>query len=169
MAWLAGIALQRFVSGVTGQNKQHFSFKRLSQLSFKAFACLLLMAIILIRSERRLEEQVSNLRQREKVGNSELLAQIKKFAIYTQEGMEQYAFEAQLPMPPQIAVVSLKRFWSGQISTESIIDVCEQYKPEQILLRHDKLAHDWTSLLVDYEIVYQDKTYDLYLKKRLPK
>jgi hypothetical protein len=174
MAWLAGIALQRFISGPTRQNTQHFSFKSLPRLSFKAFACLLLTAIVLIRSERRLEGQFSNLRQRERMEESVLLAQIRKHAfetkwIYTQEGMEQYAFEARLTIPPQIAVVSLKRFWSGQISTESIVEICRQHNPEQILLRRDNMISDWMGFLADYETIYQNNNFNLYLKKDLRK
>jgi hypothetical protein len=46
-------------------------------------------------------------------------------------------FWARLPVPPELAVIPLKRIWSGQISHDEIISCLERYRPEQILLQTD--------------------------------
>jgi hypothetical protein len=73
-------------------------------------------------------------------------------------------------MPPELAVVTLKRFWSDQISNDTIIKICQQYKPEQLLLDPLQATHSWQAFLQDYTIVYEDQTANLYvLKSILPK
>jgi 4-amino-4-deoxy-L-arabinose transferase-like glycosyltransferase len=41
---------------------------------------------------------------------------------------------AQLPIPPEVAVLSQKRFVSGNFSYDKLLDVLEKYRPEQIVL-----------------------------------
>ncbi|MFE1746642.1 ArnT family glycosyltransferase [Coleofasciculus sp. H7-2] len=45
-----------------------------------------------------------------------------------------YAFYAGLPVPPEIAVMSDKRFRSGNLTFDDIIAVLKKYRPEQIVL-----------------------------------
>lgn len=47
------------------------------------------------------------------------------------------AFWARLPVSPELAVIPLKRIWSGQIGHDEIISCLERYRPEQILLQPD--------------------------------
>jgi hypothetical protein len=70
-------------------------------------------------------------------------------------------------MPPELAVVTLKRFWSDQISNERIIEVCRRYKPEQVLLSTQSLNDGWQDFLNDYEVVCQNKDFNLYVLKSL--
>jgi hypothetical protein len=44
------------------------------------------------------------------------------------------AFRANLLVPPELAVLSIKRFASGNISFQDIPAILEKYKPDQILL-----------------------------------
>jgi hypothetical protein len=45
-----------------------------------------------------------------------------------------YAFQVGKPVPPELAVISWKRFAAGDLSQEEILEVVEAYQPEQILL-----------------------------------
>ena len=45
-----------------------------------------------------------------------------------------YAFWARLPVPPELAVIPRKRFWSGSITETEVLKCLERYRPEQILL-----------------------------------
>ena len=64
-----------------------------------------------------------------------------------------YAFWAQLPVPPELAVVSRKRLWSGQLTTVQLIQCLERYRPEQVLLERGLEQH--LGLLEYLEMHYQ--------------
>jgi hypothetical protein len=44
------------------------------------------------------------------------------------------AFRAGIPVPPELAVISGKRFAAGELSEQEIIDEVKQYQPEQVLI-----------------------------------
>jgi hypothetical protein len=45
-----------------------------------------------------------------------------------------FAFRAGIPVPPELAVISGKRFAAGELSEQDIIDKVKQYQPEQVLI-----------------------------------
>ena len=171
MAWLAGFALSECARYVFGYNSCSRSFSNIfSKQPLKTAALLGAVALVLVRSELRLETNLKSIEQRERTEDSTLLANVKQFApqthwIYAQCGMEQVAFAAQLPMPPEIAVVSLKRFWSGQINTTRIIETCQQYRPELLLLNLNPTDNRWPTLLAEYTNVCRWHNYVLYFRK----
>ena len=87
--------------------------------------------------------------------------------VYVRYGKEIYPFHAQLPMPPEIAMVTLKRYWSDQITTGEIVETCKRYQVEQLLLNPGKIEDEWKAFLGDYVIVYQDTNSVLYVAKKL--
>jgi hypothetical protein len=79
-----------------------------------------------------------------------------------------HAFHARVPVPPELAVVVAKRFWSGQISSEAILAACKHYRPEQVLLSNRLASGDWKQFLdAGYTLVCADKTSLLYVAKAL--
>ncbi|MBD2005228.1 glycosyltransferase family 39 protein [Trichocoleus sp. FACHB-40] len=44
-----------------------------------------------------------------------------------------YAFYAGLPVPPEIAVISEKRFNSGNLTNDDLLTILQKYRPEQIV------------------------------------
>lgn len=52
-----------------------------------------------------------------------------------------YAFYAGLPVPPEIAVMSRKRFNSGDLTLDYLFKILQTYRPEQIVLAR------WTELI----------------------
>jgi hypothetical protein len=79
-----------------------------------------------------------------------------------------YAFHARLPVPPELAVVVTKRFWSGQISQKAIVATCKQYRPEQIVLPNRPVSGDWEKFLdADYALACADKASMLYVTRTL--
>jgi len=134
----------------------------------KALLTTLLVALPLIWSVKRLKAEVLSLRNRRKTDSDAIIAKMKENAprthwVYVQYDNEIYAFQSRLLMPPELAMVSLKRFWSDQISTEEILSTCKRYKPEQVLLRREAVTTAWKNFLVDYELIYQDKDFNLYV------
>jgi hypothetical protein len=126
------------------------------------------MALALARSMGRLESSVQGLRQRPRVKDSALITEMKKHAATTHRAYADnpiYAFHARVLVPPELAVVTLKRFWSGQITTEEIVDTCHRRQVEQLLLgsvsRQD--AH-WTNTLASvFTVAYQEEGLILYM------
>lgn len=122
-------------------------------------------------SAKRLKAEVATLQNRPKTDSDPIIAKMREHApathwVYVQYDHEIYAFQSQFLMPPELAMVSLKRFWSRQISTEVIITTCRRYEPEQVLLSRHDLASDWDGFLTDYEIACQNSTFTLYFRKQ---
>ncbi len=70
-----------------------------------------------------------------------------------------YAFYAGLPVPPEIAVISLKRINSGKLTNQEMLAVLQKYRPEQILFGriHSQISSDQN--ISSYINKYYTKTY----------
>jgi hypothetical protein len=117
---------------------------------WKGAAACALAGLALVRSEARLESGVRELRRRPRVSESTLVAKMKEYArrtrwVYARPVI--YAFHAGVPVPPELAVVTLKRLWSNQISRTEIIETCARYDVEQILLETAEVTGGWKAAL----------------------
>ena len=171
ICWLAGFAVSEAVLG-TSQLLSKSRFKLSLPKTWKGIGLCTLIALVLVCSEGRLENSIKNLQQRPRVDASPVLAKMREYAdrthwVYVRYGKEICPFHAQLPMPPEIAVVTLKRYWSDQITTGEIVETCKRYQVEQLLLNPAKIEDDWKGFLNDYDIVYQDTNSVLYVAKRI--
>jgi hypothetical protein len=130
----------------------------------------ILAALGLAVAEGRLEGSVKSMRNSPKIADSKVIAK-KEYAGRTHWSYAQpviYPFHAGLLVPPELAVVMPKRFWSGQITTEQIVDTCRRYKPEQILLYTARISTPWESLLrQSYSSVYHDNELTLYISNSI--
>ena len=63
--------------------------------------------------------------------------------------------------------LTLKRYWSGQITTEEIIETCKRYQVEQVLLDPARTGNEWNDFLTNYDVVYQSPKSVLYVAKRI--
>ena len=73
-------------------------------------------------------------------------------------------------MPPNLAVLPLKRFWSGEMSNARVAAEMWGAQPEVILLRNDTREVPFQDLMdAEYRVVYQDTDHRLYTKKALAK
>ena len=117
--------------------------------------------------------QVASIRSSPQTYSSLVLQQIerlKPFAkfIYTEEPI--YSFHAGIPMPPQLAVVPLKRLWSGDMTNARIGAEMAQVKPEIILLRSTTTDTPFNDLLAaEYRPIYEDGEHRLYARKSVAK
>jgi hypothetical protein len=74
-----------------------------------------------------------------------------------------YSFHADIPVPPPLAVVSLKRLWTGDMTNARIAAEMSRYKPEVILLPNDTREVPFQEMLeADYRMIYQDDKVRLY-------
>jgi hypothetical protein len=78
-----------------------------------------------------------------------------------------YAFRVGLPVPPILAVPSGKRIANGELSEQQIIQVVDEYQPEQVLLREGEFPLLETHLHEKYRLLLADRKKLLYLRKDL--
>ena len=81
--------------------------------------------------------------------------------------MPMYAFRQNLPIPPLLAAITGKRLSSGELTEDQIIQVIEEYHPEQVLLGRFDLPAVESHLKKDYRRVYQWGRRRLYLHGEL--
>lgn len=131
-----------------------------------------LSAMLVVHGGERLAVEVDDIRNAEKVEQSRLIRKMREFAgqtkwVYTQS--TEYAFHAGFMVPPELAVLPLKRFWSGQISNSEVWAKVQQYEPEQILLPCDiHLEQPQVEYLGRcYSVIYDDNHYKLFAIKAL--
>jgi hypothetical protein len=121
----------------------------------------------------RLYLQISGVRHSPQTYSSLVLGELgrlKPFArsIYTDQTV--YSFHSGIPMPPDLAVLPLKRFWSGDMTNARVAAKLWEAKPELILLRNDTREVPFQDLFdAEYRMVYQDGGHLLYAKKSLAK
>ena len=66
-------------------------------------------------------------------------------------------------MPPPLAVVPLKRLWTGDMTNARIAAEMSRFKPEVILLRNHTSEEPFQELLdANYRMIYQDDKLRLY-------
>ena len=96
------------------------------------------------------------------------IARLKPYAHWMYATKEIYSFHAGIPMPPQLAVVPLKRFWAGEITNDQIAAELAAIQPEIILLNNDGQQAPFQTLLDrDYRLVYEDREHRLYAYKTI--
>jgi len=79
-----------------------------------------------------------------------------------------YSFHAGIPLPPNLAVVPLKRLWSGQMNNARIAAEMASVKPGIILLRNDAREVPFADLVsAEYRLVYMDAEHLLYVRRGL--
>jgi hypothetical protein len=119
----------------------------------------------------RLYLQSVGIRNTPRLYASLLLKEINRFKPATQfmfTDQPIYSFHAQIPMPPHLAMISLKRLWSGDLSNAQIASEMAAIKPGLILLANDTREVPFQdSLDSEYRLVYQDNTDRLYALKSI--
>ncbi|HEY4416038.1 MAG TPA: hypothetical protein VGO57_10125, partial [Verrucomicrobiae bacterium] len=78
------------------------------------------------------------------------------------------SFHTDIPMPPSLAVVPLKRLWSGEMTVGRMVEEFARYRPELVILNNQTTWVPYRDLLdQDYRLVYQDNAYQLYALKSI--
>lgn len=170
LSWLTGYAVSELF-GIGAAVVKAKSTRR-SLISFgSVVAAAALMSLILVDGSWRLSSDVDRLQSRERIESSNLLAKMRPFASRTHWAFAFdtiYTFHAGLLVPPEIAVLPSKRFWSRQITMDQVLGYLKQYQPEQILLSDTPLEKPWEEYLGrHYTQVYADEQYRLFVAKPL--
>lgn len=165
LAWLASIGVRDLAVIVRDALKSN------ETLRVRTVAAGMLLAILAVQSVTRLGGEVGVIRSARTTASDQVLHRIANYRartrwIYTQPVI--YAFHAGIPVPPELAVLSLKRFWSGQMNWRRLLDLVQQYHPEQLLLLKTTMGPEWAHFLkTDYVIELDDGERVLYVAKVL--
>ena len=123
----------------------------------------------------RLYTEVQLVRQSPQTYTCLFLTEMKRYKplarwLYAEEPV--WAFHSGIPLPPDLAVVVAKRFWSGEFTDARLVKDLQSYKPELILLKKDSNPRPFQKLLdAEYAPIYSDGENLLYVLKsiaRLP-
>jgi len=95
----------------------------------KFTAALIVPAILVQFRLLRRESVLRAIRSARSVASDGMLKRIASYRsqthwIYAQPVI--YAFHAGIPVPPQLAVLSFKRFWSGQMTWNNLLQVVQR-------------------------------------------
>jgi Dolichyl-phosphate-mannose-protein mannosyltransferase len=166
LSWLAGALLENLISRIQAfQRPRSGSFGFLG--NWRAAALCVLAALMIAKSERRLEGSVKMIRAKPKTADNPIVQNLKKYGrgvkwIYSESGI--YPFHAGLRVIPELAIIMPKRFWSGQISTEQIISICDHQNTEIIILPSSSITFEWKRLLgTKYIQAASDGRSELYI------
>jgi hypothetical protein len=81
-----------------------------------------------------------------------------------------YTFHSNIPIPPHLAVLSLKRLWTGDMTNAKLVAELEEVKPGLILLGKLSVDVPYQDLLNrEYRLVYQDGANRLYAHASISK
>ena len=77
--------------------------------------------------------------------------------------MPMFAFRFNIPIPPNLVVLSAKRLKTNLLTESELLDTIQDYDPEQVLLR-EKVPAVETYLDRNYQLVYTRRDLDLYIR-----
>jgi hypothetical protein len=146
--------------------------KILAQRS-KVYGVLLVISTLCVAAwmSARVYLQIVTIRNSPQTYSSLVLVEIeryKPFANWIYADKPVYSFHTGIPMPPTLAVIPLKRLWSGDITNDKINSEMGRFKPELILLANDTRVLPFKVLLdSEYRLVYQDVENRLYAHKAI--
>lgn len=79
-----------------------------------------------------------------------------------------YSFHTRIPLPPALGVLSLKRFWSGDMTNARLTEELREARPELLLLKNDTAELPFGDLIrSDYRLIYYDERTRLYGLKEM--
>jgi hypothetical protein len=145
--------------------------QRADRLRLRTALAAILLTVLLIKSGTRMKAEILAARSQKTVASDVMLAHVIKYRAQTQWFYAQpviYAFHARLRIPPELAVVARKRYWSGQMTGHELLSIVQQYKPEQLLLLKGPISPEWTEFLKsNYVLDYDDGQQVLYIAQSL--
>jgi hypothetical protein len=178
LAWFAGYGAAEMVC-IARDSHLHPTLRPSSRALGALWLAWALGVLLVVIGGGRLILEVHEIQNQKWVEDSALVRKLREYGkrtnwIYTRSTI--YAFHAGLLVPPEVAVLPAKRFWSGQITDQQILAVLNRYHPEQLLLSNSphvsfnakSLNDSWNELISkQYTLVFEDGINYLYVAKAL--
>jgi hypothetical protein len=171
----SGILLyRRFEIGTahTASRRNRIKSTRSTLLHFTLLAPLILILLLAAAWQTgRVYLQAKAIRNSPQTYYDLVLPEIQQYKPFTQwiySDEPIYSFHSGIPVPPPLAVLSLKRLWSGDMTNARIAQEVRSYKPGLILLRNDTRALPFQDFMDrEYQLVYQDDRHRLYAARAI--
>jgi 4-amino-4-deoxy-L-arabinose transferase-like glycosyltransferase len=99
-----------------------------------------------------------------------IMKKIEQFAPQTNwmvTDLPMYAFRSRIPVPPELAVMSWKRFTSSNLNDAEVLRIIQLYRPEQIIFGRFDFPLLKEYLRENYHIIYERDKLKLYLLKTI--
>jgi hypothetical protein len=162
LSWLAGI-------GIAGA----WNYLRTKRQIMPRVAFALFSVSALAWMGLRLYLQELEIRSHPRTYSSYVLKKMVQYRPYTKfmfTDQPVYSLHADIPMPPQLAMLPLKRFWNGDMTNQRLAAELEATKPGIILLANDSRTVPYQELLSrEYQLVYVDPSNRLLVHKSIAK
>ena len=159
LAWCAAVGWIGMAEYVFRQSKVLIAISAAASLCFFAWMC------------GRVYLQVQSIRQSPKLSSSLVLKEMARYKPFTEFLFADepiYSFHSGIPMPPHLAVISLKRLWSGDMTPAKLRSEMEQTKPGLVLLNNDTQELPFQDLIdTEYRMCYQDTRHRLFVLKSI--
>jgi hypothetical protein len=114
----------------------------------------------------RVYSQVLSVQALPRTFSSLVIAEAQRYKPYTHwlyADNVALSFHTDIPMPPSMAVVPLKRLWAGEMTADRMAEEFNRYQPELAILNNDNTDNPFRNVLDSkYRVVYQDNLYQLY-------
>lgn len=140
-------------------------------LSAGLIAILLVLATRPVQALTQFEQPSTTANEQRAPFEDRVMRKINQYAAQTSwmvTDLPMFAFRAGIPVPPNLAVISAKRFTSGALTEETIIETVREYNPEQVLIGRFKLPGLEQSLNENYALILErDQELKLYIRKDL--
>lgn len=118
-------------------------------------------------------EDTLQVSQTQRIADNDLVNELKKY-----EGQVKWAFtqhnilaaQAGYVMPPELTILAKKRFWTGKINDQMILDTVKRYQCEILILNSDKELKnkEWNQFVEDgYVKTWSEDNESIFVSKRL--
>jgi hypothetical protein len=138
-----------------------------ARLTLFALFCLLSLSWM----AARVYLQETGIRASSRLDSCLLLKEISRFKPFTNFLFPYdpiYSFHSDIPVPPHLAMISLKRLWSGEMTTQRLASEVEAAMPGLVLLPNNATEAPFQALLNrEYRLVYQDPNNLLYAHRTI--
>jgi len=169
LCWCAAVGLAwllRFVLSVRGSGASTIGISPALGLGLFALCALPWMAA-------RVYGQVADMRVSPKIHSCYVLKEVEKFKPFTTFMFTDrpiYSFHSGIPVPPHLATLSLKRFWTGDMSNARLTGELESIQPGLVLWSNDSKEVPFQELLSQKnQLAYIDEANRLFVHKSIIK
>ncbi len=131
-----------------------------------AFAVLVPIGVDYLQSARTVNAEDRN------PAEDQFMRRIEAYAPQTEwmvTDMPMFAYRAGISVPPNLAVISWKRFAAGDLTQDEILQTLRQYRPEQVLFGRFELPKVDQYLAENYRETLQRGKMKLYVRNDLQK
>jgi hypothetical protein len=115
--------------------------------------------------------QITEIRKAPRTYHALVLAEMNRYRPFTgwmYTDNLAYSFHAGIPVPPTLAILSLKRFWSGDMTHERVEAELRRFAPGLIALQNDSREVPFQELLeAEYRLVYYDAENRLFAHRTI--